>query len=255
MIHAEHSVGGSVVLAQDNIYDAFIDRIATSVSVYGGTAVTTSYAYDLNSVGSGITRNVNNLWAELDASGNIAIRYFNGAGANNHVARTGSGIDNAWLLSDRQGSIRTLTNLYGNKAKEIDYDSCGNITRNQDSVPFAMTLGATRAFGYYYDSQLSLSLALNRWYDSANGVWITEDPICGALNSGRIRCQIIAVEILLPRTLFSRIAENFGDRVRVERRHSVRVRYCAQDVVEVLGSLPWRFSQASRTAMAVTKSS
>ena len=82
-------------------------------------------------------------------------------------------------LKDYHGNVVAKANALGNMIDEIysrrDYDAFGNQWQGTQSDPFGYC-------GEYYDSESGLVYLRNRYYDSATGRFITEDPIKDGLN-------------------------------------------------------------------------
>jgi RHS repeat-associated protein len=106
----------------------------------------------------------------VDAAGVITEHYLYGAGVDNVLAREANGAV-TWSLGDRQGSVVDLVNEQGAILNHFVYDSFGNRT------------GSTTAdfrFGYTgreLDTETGLYYYRARYYDSAVGRFISEDPI------------------------------------------------------------------------------
>ena len=82
-------------------------------------------------------------------------------------------------LKDYHGNVVAKANVLGSMIDEIysrrDYDAFGNQWKGTQSDPFGYC-------GEYYDSESGLVYLRNRYYDSASGRFITEDPIKDGLN-------------------------------------------------------------------------
>jgi RHS repeat-associated protein len=77
-----------------------------------------------------------------------------------------------WALADNQGTIRDLIDHAGNNVSQIDYDSFGRIVSQTGSSNFRY--GYT---GREQDNETGLDYYRARYYDSANGRFISEDPL------------------------------------------------------------------------------
>jgi RHS repeat-associated protein len=76
-----------------------------------------------------------------------------------------------WALTDRQGTVKDLIDNDGNIIEHLTYDSFGKLSN-----------ASTTGFRYGYtgreqDSETGLDYYRARYYDSANGRFISEDPI------------------------------------------------------------------------------
>jgi RHS repeat-associated protein len=106
---------------------------------------------------------------------------FDGAGTQTHRYLYGTNIDQVladetptnmvWALADHQGTVRDLIDNGGNVVEHLSYDSFGNLS----STPtFDFRYGYT---GRERDSETGLEYYRARYYDSAVGRFVSEDPI------------------------------------------------------------------------------
>jgi len=148
-------------------YDVFGNRLTQTVTNSSGTT-TTEFAYDNAGDGSP------NIWADLDASGSVTTRRIFGAGVNEPLARiTVSSGTVAWYLTDRQGSIRGITDDSGNLQDQITYDSFGNVVSEANS-----SFGDRYKYtGAQVDPVTGLQEDGARLYNSDTGSWTTQDPL------------------------------------------------------------------------------
>jgi RHS repeat-associated protein len=96
--------------------------------------------------------------------------YLYGSGVDNVLSREANG-QVTWSLGDRQGSIVDLVNEQGEVVNHFVYDSFGNRTE---------ATSADFRFGYTgreLDTETGLYYYRARYYDSAVGRFISEDPI------------------------------------------------------------------------------
>jgi RHS repeat-associated protein len=85
-----------------------------------------------------------------------------------------------WALADHQGTVRDLIDDGGNVVEHLSYDSFGNLS----STPtFDFRYGYT---GREQDSETGLDYYRARYYDSAVGRFISEDPIGFAAGDSNI---------------------------------------------------------------------
>ena len=147
-------------------YDPFGRRIQKS-----GPMGTTNYLYDGKSLGS-------NVIEETDVSGNVLARYSQFPSLDQPLAELRSGVS-SYYEQDAIGSVSALTNAAGALANTYTYDSFGNLTASTGAIanPFQYT-------GRDYDSEDSISYYRARYYDSATGRFLSEDPIrfAGGIN-------------------------------------------------------------------------
>jgi RHS repeat-associated protein len=169
--------GGTLIQRVDFKYDVFGNRIEQDVNT--GTTVTTRFAMDGWKWSGNVSQPVGNenwdVWADLDASNNLLVRYVNGDSVDQHAARViigGANAGVAWYLTDRQGSVRNLTDSGGTLQDTIVYDGWGNVTSESNA-----------AFGDRYKwtgreaDTTGLQYNRGRYYDPKTGRWTTPDPM------------------------------------------------------------------------------
>jgi RHS repeat-associated protein len=135
-------------------YDPFGRRVQ-KISASG----TTNYLYDgSNSV------------EEVDPSGVLLARYAQGAGIDEPLAELRGGTT-ALYEQDGLGSVTSLSGSAGAIANTYAYDSFGVLTASTGTLgnPFQYT-------GRDYDSETGLRYYRARYYDSAAGRFLSEDP-------------------------------------------------------------------------------
>jgi RHS repeat-associated protein len=84
----------------------------------------------------------------------------------------GSGVTNYFYSMDHLGSVRELTDAQGQMVSRYDYDPYGRRTVFQENLP--ATVGFT---GHFFHVPSGHSLALFRALDTANGRWLSRDPL------------------------------------------------------------------------------
>jgi hypothetical protein len=147
-----------------------ISRTTTS----GGSSLTTKYSYDVSGAQVGVNTTTSPLWAQLDGSGNITERYLTGAGGA-LMARSGSLTDGtAWLLTDRQGSVRDVVNASGTLEASVSYGAFGNITSQTSGA--SSWLGNYGWQGLFADGALGVNMAKYRFV-LPDGQWSGKDPL------------------------------------------------------------------------------
>ena len=136
-------------------YDPFGRRIQKS-----GPLGTTNYLY-----------NGPNLLQDIDNSGNVLVRYTQGAYVDELLSELQSGTT-SYYEEDGLGSVTSLSNSAGALANTYTYDSFGKLTASTGTTvnPFQYT---AREFdqetgGYFYRA---------RYYDQSIGRFVSEDPI------------------------------------------------------------------------------
>jgi len=168
---------GTVVKTVTESYDAFNRWVRRQVDSDGpgpNAATNTFFSYDGDQV-----------LLEFDgtAAGDVSHRYLWGEMvdqllADEQVTTTSSAGSVLWTLGDQIGSLRDLATYNSGTdtttiANHRVYDSYGNLTYETNS-------SVDEIFGFTgraYDDSTKLQNNLNRWYDSATGQWMSEDPI------------------------------------------------------------------------------
>ncbi|CAN1211642.1 hypothetical protein TUMEXPCC7403_15670 [Tumidithrix helvetica PCC 7403] len=108
----------------------------------------------------------------LTGLGVLKERYLYGANLDQVLAVEASS-QVSWTLSDYLGTVRDLVSSAGVVQKHIKYDSFGNVTAQ--SAPLVKSrFGFT---GREFDTETGLYYYRARYYDSAVGRFISEDPI------------------------------------------------------------------------------
>ena len=117
---------------------------------------------------------------------------FDGAGSQTHRYLYGTQIDQVladeigvstnWMLGDNQGTIRDVVDSNGSLINHIVYDSFGKV-QSQSNAGYDLRFGYT---GREQDSETGLNYYRARYYDSANGRFISEDPIGFAAGDGNL---------------------------------------------------------------------
>jgi RHS repeat-associated protein len=147
-------------------YDVLGNRVQQDKWKTGGSTVTTRFAYD------GL-----NVWADLDGSNNLQVRYLYGDETDQILARTeASGQPNpgvAWYLTDQLGSVRDLENGSSQAVGDhLDYDGFGNTTESTPSYGDRYKFTGREA-----DADTKLQYNRARYYDPTTGRWVRQDPI------------------------------------------------------------------------------
>jgi RHS repeat-associated protein len=136
-------------------YDPVGRRIYKSSS--SGTSI---YTYDWN-----------NLIEETNSGGAVVARYSQTEDVDEPLAELRSG-GTSYYEADGLGSITSLTSSAGTVANTYRYDSFGNVVNSTGTLsnPFQYT---AREF----DTETNLYFYRARYYDSATGTFISEDPL------------------------------------------------------------------------------
>jgi RHS repeat-associated protein len=174
--------GGTLLQQATYVFDALDNRSEKDLWTSGTTA-TTRFGYDtsgsalaspLSSAGRG-DGGEGTLWADLSGSNALQTRYLHGDAVDQLFARItgGTGGTAAWYLTDRQGSVRNLTDNSGNLQDTITYDPFGNVLSESNSSAgdrFKYT-------GRELDSETGLQYNRARVYDAVHGRWLSQDPL------------------------------------------------------------------------------
>ena len=159
-------------------YD-FRNRL-TNVEV-GGTVVAT-YVYDALNRRIGIDDNGTQTWtvydgtnayADFNGSGTLKDRYLYGPAVDELLARTSSGGDTAWYISDKDGSVQVIYDASAGVVDTIVYDSFGQVVTETgasygDRFKYA---------GMEYDSAIQIYYDQARNYNPATGRFLQQDPL------------------------------------------------------------------------------
>ncbi len=143
--------GGTVTFK----YDPFGRRIKKVTST-----TTSIFAYDQD-----------NLIEETNASGGVVARYTQTDSIDEPVAMLRSGAT-SYYEQDGLGSVTSLSNTAGSLAQTYTFDSFGKQTASSGSLtnPFQFT-------GREFDGETSLYFYRARYFDSAAGRFLSEDPM------------------------------------------------------------------------------
>jgi RHS repeat-associated protein len=190
------------------------------------------YAYD--PIGRRIAKKINGtivekyLWkgrstllAVYDGNDNLLMRFMY-ADARVPLAMTKAGL-NYYLCYDQVGSLRFVTDTFGDVVKELDYDSFGNILSDSDPtfrVPFAFA-------GGLYDPDTGLVHFGYRDYDPDTGRWISEDPL--GFGGGDVNLFAYVDTVGKPLTLTS--LSGYTDLVRIPTLESNLYTYSGNNPV------------------------
>ena len=109
------------------------------------------------------------LWAELSGAGAVTTRYLT---VGDSTAARSDGTNAFWLLSDRLGSVRDITNGSGTFVGQVEYTAFGGLLHESNSA----VSGNVLFTGGYFDRLLGLYGMHWRSYDPQSGQWTTEDP-------------------------------------------------------------------------------
>jgi RHS repeat-associated protein len=174
--------GGGLQLRVDYKYDVFGNIVERTLDSDGDENVDTTerYALDGWKVLQGplgdrreLRGNENwDVWADLDQSSSLTIRYEHGDAIDQVFARLAAGGQERWLLQDRLGSVREVTDDGGSLLTSVTYDAFGNHATTPTS-----DLGRYQFTGRDKDAELDLQRNRARFYDPKSGRWISHDPL------------------------------------------------------------------------------
>ncbi len=142
-------------------YDVEGQLVGQQKWVTGGSTVTTRYAYDGQ-----------NVWADLDGSNTLLVRYVAGDRTDQVLTRTvasGANAGVSFYLTDNLGSVRDLVNASGQVKDHLDYDGFGNVTEVSPSCGDRI-----KFTDRWFDPDTGLQYNRARWYDPKLGRWISQ---------------------------------------------------------------------------------
>jgi RHS repeat-associated protein len=165
---------GVVLVQADYSYDAFSNRITTTVTQDGETTTTRSVYVPVGSPEVGADLTHWRLWADTDGSGNLQTHYVSGDQPDRWLARVDAGADGVrWLLPDKQGSVRLVANNTEGVIDEINYNPWGLITTET-----APEVGGRIAFqGGLLDRATGMIQFGPRDYGPEMRRWFEQDPL------------------------------------------------------------------------------
>jgi len=182
-VRDRNTSGGAVVKQVDYQYDAFNRLVRRTFDADGAGAgsVTNQYwVYDggINAV----------LQFDGSAASNLSHRYLWSDNVDELIANEQIGSDTLYGLGDHLGTIRDIANFNeGTGVTSVTnhrkYDSFGKLISESNSA-VDLIFGFT---GKQLDEATGLQHNLFRWYDSALGQWLSEDPIGFAAGDENIR--------------------------------------------------------------------
>jgi RHS repeat-associated protein len=113
-------------------------------------------------------------YLDLTGAGQVSERYLADPNAlAMYWARVGVTGQADWMVTDLLGSVRELVSAGGSVEDQINYDAYGNVVSETN----AAAGGRLKYAGGQYDGGLGLTLFGARWYNSAAGRWLSQDPL------------------------------------------------------------------------------
>ncbi len=217
-----------ITYADEMTDETFTYNLQNQLTGYTDGTTTASYAYGANGLRksktvdtttTGFVWNGSNLAAETYSNGNIEFMYQ--YGADGIVAREDSESLVTLYLKNAHGDVIGLTAEDGTIDSRYIYDAFGNqLETSQDINPF-------RYCGEYYDAETGLIYLRARYYDSANGRFINEDPIKDGLN-WYVYCGGNPVNLIDPLGLF-----DFDDKLSYNQSYNVDVEILQHKLVDL----------------------
>jgi RHS repeat-associated protein len=159
--------GATTETAIEYTYDP-LGLMVSRTQIASGTDVTSreNYVYDGQ-----------NPVLVLDGSGDVTEPELYGSAVDQVLASENAGTGAvSWMLTDNQGTVRDVAQLSGDTTSVVDhllYDSFGQLSSQTDSdyQPRFLYTGAQ------LDPLTNLYYNRARWYDPADGVWLSQDPL------------------------------------------------------------------------------
>ena len=148
-----------------------------------GTTTTTKFVLDgWDPALAGATGNANwNVLADVSNSGSLETRYLRGDVVDQlfaELAYNGSSYTNSWTLTDIRGSVRTVIDNSANVLDAVNYGAFGNIlTSGAQAETNSADRGRYAWTGRELDVETGLQYNRARFYDSATGRWMSQDPL------------------------------------------------------------------------------
>ena len=180
-----YSQGGLMSIKGGNYQSGTVESFTYNLQnqLTGYQSSTKRASYDYGADGLRKSKTVNNVTMEYvwdrgnlaaEVSGNTIVNMYNYGpdGITSKEARNG---DKTLYLKNAHGDVVGISGMSGNVFENYRYDAFGNVL--SDSEP--------DCFGYcgeFLDNESGLVYLRNRYYDTAIGRFITEDPIRDGLN-------------------------------------------------------------------------
>ncbi len=153
-------------------YDALDRRVSQKVDSNPGDAVDGVTAYYIYSDEDIIAE-----WVDPDGAGTApaapSMRYLHGPDIDQIFSQETANGTVQWLLTDPIGTTRTIINSQGAVLNQLTYDSFGNLIAQTN--PNVST--RYRFAGREFDSSTGLHYNRARYYDAAEGRFLSRDPI------------------------------------------------------------------------------
>ncbi|MFO0877597.1 MAG: RHS repeat-associated core domain-containing protein [Gemmataceae bacterium] len=167
----QRQADGTLALQLAYAYDADGQRIQTTRQAGTASATVQRVAYDGDAV-----------WADLDGLNTLTTRYLL-TQEEAPAARLDGAAVTAWLLTDRLGSVRAVTDATGTVQDRLDYSAFGQVS----GATHPTWSGRFRYTGQAWDADTGWQEHHWRWYDPTVGQWTTEDPLGFAAGDVHLR--------------------------------------------------------------------
>ncbi len=170
MLTAKETNGATTLVQATYTYDVF-GNLIKEVYNNGSGATTVEHAYDMWNPANSLPT----VWADQNGSNAITTQYLWGNQPAQLFANISSGGTLSWILTDRLGSTRYVTNAGGTSINDtISYDAWGNIKAGSTTSTAGMYLWTGMMqdpanTGLYHDNA--------RFYSPTTGTWTTQDPL------------------------------------------------------------------------------
>ncbi len=156
-----------------DVNDRLIRRLVDADGDGEGSAVASYSIHDVGRNPPTLGLAVDNLYAEVDATGAIQTRYLFGPGIDQVLATVDAENAARYLVTDHLGSVRQVLAADGAILDEIVYDAFGNITSETDPSERGRLAYTARPL----EDAIALQNNRARWYEAYVGQWLGEDPI------------------------------------------------------------------------------
>ena len=153
------TVGGVLTAQATYVYDVNGNRIEED-DYSGGVTTVTRFGYDGD-----------NVWADLNGSNALVTEYVRPDGTDALGARVSAAGAVAWYNTDRQGSVRALTDDTGAVQDTLNYSAYGVVS--ESNAAFGDRYKYT---GREWDGVSQLQYNRDRYYDPQTATWTTQDP-------------------------------------------------------------------------------
>jgi RHS repeat-associated protein len=155
------------------------DQLIQSVATIGSTTATSTYTYDENGnritqTANGVTTFYPNKYFSSATDGSWTKNVYVGNTLLATIEDTATTSSTRYLYPDFQGSIDAVADDTGSTTELLDYYPYGALRLDESST----SLSVPRKFlGQYYDAPTELSYLNARYYNPAQGQFLSQDPV------------------------------------------------------------------------------